>query len=235
MSGCWVSRNSSTRGSRTPSELTFHVTSFTAGRSPPPPARRALLGERAHALAHVLRPEARAAQLDELALDVGIEVRAPAKQLADDALVAADAERRVRGELLGPIERLLVEVARQDDRVDEAPRERRPRVDVAPEQEQLARSRRPDRLEEAPHAGVRVDEPELRRRHAEADPVRGDSQVAGERELEAAADRVAGQRGERRNRARVERVERFGERMGDESLGLLGEHLAREVAEVVAR
>src|SRR3954463_14760815 len=116
--------------------------------SAPAPARRALLGERAHALAQVIRAEARLAQLDELALDVGVEVGAGAQQLADDALVAAHAQRRVGGELLGPVERLLLQIARQDDGVDEAPRQRGARVDVAPEQEQLARARQPDRLQE---------------------------------------------------------------------------------------
>ena len=75
----------------------------------------------------------------------------------------------------------------------------------------------------------------MRGRHAEPDAVGGDPQVARERELEAAADRVAGERRERRDRAGVERVERGGERVGDELLGLVGERLVGEVAEVVAR
>jgi hypothetical protein len=46
---------------------------------------------------------------------------------------------------------------------------------------------------------------------------------------------VARERGERRDRAGVERVERRRERVGDELLGLVGEGLVGEVAEVVAR
>ena len=44
-------------------------------RLAPAPARRALLAERAHALAHVLRGEARLAQRDQLALDVAGRAR----------------------------------------------------------------------------------------------------------------------------------------------------------------
>src|SRR3954451_25325550 len=157
---------------------------------PPAPARGALLGERAHALAEVLGGEAGAAQLDELALHVGIEAAAGAPELADDALVGAHAERRVAGELLGPLQRLLLDVGRQHDRVDEAPALAGARVDVAPEQEQLAGARDADRGDEPPQPGVRVHEPELRRWHAEADAVRGDAQVARQRQLEPAPDRV---------------------------------------------
>ena len=58
---------------RAPVRLTRRTA--TAPSLTPAPARRALLGERAHALAHVLGGEARPAQLDQLALDVGVEVR----------------------------------------------------------------------------------------------------------------------------------------------------------------
>src|SRR3954462_4857907 len=61
-------------------------------RLPAAPARRALLGEGAHALAQVVGVKAGPPQLDELALDVGVEVGAGAQQLADHALVAAHAE-----------------------------------------------------------------------------------------------------------------------------------------------
>jgi hypothetical protein len=55
---------------------------------------------------------------------------------------------------------------------------------------------------------VRVDEAELGRGHPELDVRGGDAQVAAQRELEAAADRVAGQRRDRRQVGRLERVER---------------------------
>src|SRR4051812_43950375 len=129
---------------------------------PPAPARGALLGEGAHALAQVLGREARAAQLDELALHVGVEAGPGPPELADDALVAAHAERRVAGELLGPLQRLLLDVGRQHDRVDEAPALGGARVDVAPEEEELAGAGRADRGDEPPQPRVRVHEPELR-------------------------------------------------------------------------
>src|SRR5690349_21660157 len=61
-------------------------------RSAPLPARRSLLAERAHALAHVLGVEARLAQLDQLPRDGVVERALGGEQLADDALVAAHAE-----------------------------------------------------------------------------------------------------------------------------------------------
>ena len=82
---------------------------------------------------------------------------------------------------------------------------------------------------------VRVDQPELGRRHAQADAVGRDAQVAAQRQLESAADRVAGQRGHGRQVGRVEGLERARERVGHEALGLLGEDVVAEVADVVAR
>ncbi len=59
-------------------------------------------------------------------------------------------------------------------------------------------------------------------------------QVARERELEPAADRVAVERRERRIRIGLDRVDRRGERMRDELLRLVGEHRLGKVADVVA-
>jgi hypothetical protein len=89
-------------------------------------------------------------------------------------------------------------------------------------------------VQEAAQAGVGVDEAELGRRHPELDAVAGDAQVAGQRQLQAAADRVARQRRDRRDVGRVERVDRARERVGDELLGLGGEDVGRDVADVIA-
>ena len=65
--------------------------------------------------------------------------------------------------------------------------------------------------------------------------VLGDAQVAGQRELQAAADRVAGQHRERGVGERLQRVDRFGERVRDEALGALLELLVGDLADVIAR
>src|SRR5262249_44158655 len=110
------------------------------------PPRRALLPEGPYALAHVLRAEALLAQRDELALDVRIELALGTQQLADHPLVAAQRQRRVAGQLGRQVQGGLLELRLGDDAVDQAPAERGGRVDVAPEQEQLARARRADRV-----------------------------------------------------------------------------------------
>ena len=88
-------------------------------------------------------------------------------------------------------ERLLGEAALLGDGVDEAPGARRAGVDPAADEEQLARPRGADDVDELADPGVRVDEAELRRRHPERDRRRGDPQVARDRELQPATDRVA--------------------------------------------
>ena len=68
------------------------------------PASGAPLGEGAHPLAHVLRREGRAAQLDQLRLDAGVELALGGQQRGDHALVAALAQWRVAGQLGGNVE-----------------------------------------------------------------------------------------------------------------------------------
>src|SRR3954468_20159543 len=72
--------------------------------SAPAPAGRALLGEGANALAEVLGPEARPSQLDELLLPAGRQRAPGGQQLADDALVAAQRQGRVGGDLARQLE-----------------------------------------------------------------------------------------------------------------------------------
>ena len=97
------------------------------------------------------------------------------------------------------------------------------RVDPPADEEQLARSRSPDRVDEFADAGVRVDQPELCRGHPKRDRARGDSQVTGERELEPAADRVAVEHRERRVPVGLDRADRRAERVRHELLGIVGE------------
>ena len=88
------------------------------------------------------------------------------------------------------------------------------------EQEQLARARRADGLEEAPQPGVGVDEPELGRRHAERIP-----SAATRRSQASASSRPPpmvwpGSAATVGHLAGLERLERRGEGVGDEALGL---------------
>src|SRR5581483_7410758 len=103
-------------------------------------------------------------------------------------------EGRVGGQFLGERKRLATQLSGLCHRVDQAPLARGAGIYPAADEEQLARSRRADRLDELPDPGVRIDEPELRGRHPERDLGGGDAQVACERELQPAADRVAVER-----------------------------------------
>ena len=107
----------------------------------PAPARRAFLGERAHPLAHVLRGERGAAQLDQLLLDLRRRAR-PRRRAARRSRACCPSAPAARcRQLARQLERDRVELVRGGDAVDQAPGERRGRVDVAAEQEQLARAR----------------------------------------------------------------------------------------------
>ena len=97
--------------------------------------------------------------------------------------------------------------------------------DVAPGQEQLLGPRQPDRVEELAEAGVAVDQAQFRRRHAELRPGRADPHVAGDRQLEAAAEAVAVDHRHRRPGMGGERLHRGVEGVGDEGLGVALEGL----------
>ena len=101
---------------------------------------------------------------------------------------------RVRGDPGRDLDRPRGHLARRHHLADEPPRQRLRRAHVARGEEQLARARRADRVDELAQAGVGVDEPEPRRRHPEPRLRAAHAQVAGQRELEPAADRVAAER-----------------------------------------
>ena len=80
-----------------------------------------------------------------------------------------------------------------------------------------------------------VHEAEFRRRHAQLDAVLRDAQIARQRQLQTAADRVPRQHRERRQGERFEGFDRFGERVRDELLRTLFELLVGDLADVIAR
>ena len=130
-------------------------------------------------------------------------------QRADDRLVAGERQRRVGGDLRRRARSVCSSSsAALDHVVHEAHRERPVGVDVAADEEQLVRVRDSADVDELRQPGVRVDQAELGRRHADLDAARGDPDVARERELEPAADRVAVERGDHGVGVALERLDR---------------------------
>ena len=162
----------------------------------------------------------------ELALDVRIQRALGGQQLAQRALVAGERERRVARDprRVGDAPRL--HLVRRHDLVDHAPLQGGARLDVARGEAQLPRAGGADRVDELAQPGVAVDEAQARRRHPELGLLGGDAQIAGQRQLEAAADRVPVERGDRRVRERVERRDRLVERVRDERLRTVSELVA---------
>jgi hypothetical protein len=197
--------------------------------------QRPLVGERPHSLAEVLGAEAGSAKLDQLALDVRVQLGAGVEDGTDHALVASLRERRARGDLPRPCERLLGEVLGLGDGVDEPPSPCCPRIDPAADQEQLPGPRGADRVDELANPGVGVDQAELRRRHCQWDRRGSDAQVTRQCQLEATADRRAVERRQRGVGIGLDRRDRVGERIRHQLLGLIGEYLVAHVADVVAR
>ena len=106
-------------------------------------------------------------------------------------------------------------------------------VDPPADEEQLARTGGADDVDELADPRVRVDQAELRRRHAERDRRGCDPQIARDRKLEPTADRMAVERGDGRELECLDGVERGGKRMRDEPLGLVGEHRVGQIADVI--
>ena len=105
-------------------------------------------------------------QGDELAFDVGVELALGAQQLSDHPLVAVQRQRCVARQLGRQVQRRLLELRLGHDAVDQPPPQGGPRVDVAAEQEQLARARDADRVDEPAQAGVRYGSSVARKRLA---------------------------------------------------------------------
>ena len=142
-------------------------------------------------------------------------------------------QRRERRDLGGQRDSVIGDVV--DDLVHQAPGQRRVRRDRARGQEQLAGAGGADRVDEPPQPGVRVDDAEPRRRHPELRARRAHAQVAGERELQPAAERVPAHRGHDRHLDGVHRRQRRLERVREQLRRLLGEAApATQIADVVA-
>src|SRR5437588_1505372 len=199
------------------------------------PLRTALLAERPDPLPEVLGREARLAQLDELAVELRREGPWVLAERPNRPLVALQRERRVGAELRGDRQPRLLELVGLDHPVDETHLVSPFGIDVPAEQEQLVRVGDTANLDELAEARVGVDEPDLRRRHAELHAARGDPQVARHRQLEAAADGVSVDGRENRVAVALDGLDRLREGVGHQSLGLLGERLLVEGADVVAR
>ena len=109
----------------------------------------------------------------------------------DRLFVAAHRERRVGGDRRRQLDSGVLELVVGEDLVDQPDLLGARRFDVAPGQEQLLGPRQADRVEELPQPGVAVDQPEFGGRHPQFRARRADPHVAGDRQLEAAAEAVA--------------------------------------------
>ena len=102
------------------------------------------------------------------------------------------------------------------DPIDDAERERFVGPDLAPAPDDLLGPRRPDQAGQPLGAAAAGEDPEQDLREADPRGVAGDAQVARERDLEPAAERVATDRGDHRPRDRRERVDGAAERGADQ-------------------
>src|SRR5436305_7143231 len=143
------------------------------------PVRAALLAEGGDPLAEVLREEARLAQLDQFALELGGQRPRVLAQCAYGPLVARERQRRVGADLGGEPESGLLQSFGLDDRIDQTHLVAAVGVDVPAEQEELVRIGHPAHVDELLKPGVGVDEADLRRWHPQLHAARGDAQVAG--------------------------------------------------------
>ncbi|CAB4742474.1 unannotated protein [freshwater metagenome] len=90
-----------------------------------------------------------------------------------------------------------VDVLRRDDTIDEADGECLLRLDEASAEDEVLRPRRANETGEPLGAAGPGDDPEEDLRLAEAGIVGSNAQIAAQRELAAAAERIAGDRGNR--------------------------------------
>src|SRR5579875_1800326 len=179
----------------------------------PPSPRRSLAGkadlpsapleERRHASRRVLGCEH---LVHRRPLDVQALGDRPAEAGVDGPLGERLGEHGARGEPAGEGERLLEQGAVVDHPVDEPHGEGLGSEDVAAGEDELLRARGPDAARQALGAAGPGDDPERHLGQPETGAGRGEAQVTGERELEAAAEGVAGDRRERRPREAGEAI-----------------------------
>ena len=146
----------------------------------------------------------------------------------DRVLVAAHRERRVGGDLGGQRDRRRPRARSSPTTSLTRPiRSARSASRLRPVRNSSLVAGQADRVEELAQAGVAVDQAELRRRHPQLGAGGADPQVAGDRQLEAAAEAVAVDRRDGRPGMAGDRLHRRVEGVGDERLGVALEGLAR--------
>ena len=113
----------------------------------------------------------------------------------------------------------VLDLVLRHDPVDEPDRERLVGAHLPPAPDQLLGARRADEPGQPLRAARARDDAEQDLGLPDARVVGGDAQVARDRELEAAAERVPPDRGDDRTRDRRDRVERVAERLLDHARG----------------
>ncbi len=108
-----------------------------------------------------------------------------------------------------------------DHAIDEADLQRFIGADLPSAPDQFLGAGGPDEARQALGATGTRDDAEQDLGLTESRPLTGDAQIARHRELEAAAQRIAANRGDDRTRDRVDRVERGAEPVGDATRGRL--------------
>src|SRR5437588_1827257 len=170
-----------------------------------PEDRSALLEHRPDPLPRVAAP----ARLRGQRVQVGVLDPLPPRQAAEDRLLhAREGQRRRLPDGAREVVARPLKVRRRHDLVDHPDLGRAPRRQRPADEKDLPRHRRPDDLDELLAQGEGHDQPETRQRHREARPVRGQAQIAVERQLQAPGEGVAVDHGERRVAAALDPPER---------------------------
>src|SRR2546430_14373204 len=136
------------------------------------------------------------AGLDQRRACLRVERRARFQELANDALGGADGERRVLRNQRAILEDERFEVRDRRHAVHEAHRFRFCGAEMSPGDEYLARVRRADDVDQVLQRGGAIAQAEPRCRNAELRVLRGDPQVAAEREVDPRAQAIAADHGD---------------------------------------
>src|SRR6266849_947976 len=152
-----------------------------------------LLHESAPALDVVLALET---LLHERRARLRVERRARFQQLADDAFGRSDRERRVLRNHRAILEDERFQIRDRCHTVYEAHRFRLPGAELASGDEHLARVSRADRVDQVLQRRGAVAQAQLRRGDAELRILRGDAQVAAERDVHACAQAISADHGD---------------------------------------
>ncbi|CAB4929431.1 unannotated protein [freshwater metagenome] len=115
----------------------------------------------------------------------------------DGSLGRGERERRAAGEFGRPGVRIGVHVLRRNDTVDKADGECLLRLDEASAEDEVLRPRRSNEPGEPLGSAGAGDDPEEDLRLTEAGIIGSNAKIAAQRELASAAERIAGDRGDR--------------------------------------